>query len=355
MEQVDLNIRAQDFAAELVRDDVELLMLFDTKPIKNELTGIKYDPSENINYDIVDGVIGNGMKLQPDVNFSIPLTINNKFFTIAFWLQSSYIQPSVNSATGLSNYNRIALFDKSDFYFDSSLGYTNTQNGTFVIYEESRENNKNVLRITLVSSDAREVTVETPEYDTGMFHHFWISYLGDANILQVFIDGKIVELLSEDGSQIPKSLFASETAKFHINKSALGYRSLLKNNSGVIDDLIIINNYIVDENIVSKVINNGAYYYVDESVYFRDESHMMFAYDDPTNLGVVAVAADKTNVYLGRTDGVVMKGDQTIWQVKKDYSNPVENNYIRRKLLTAESYADIRMGKLQIYRSIVRI
>ena len=87
MEQVNLNIRAQDFGAELVKSDVALLMLFDSKPISNELNGIKYDSTRNINYDIIDGVFNGALKLQPDLTFDIPLSLDSKAITISFWLR----------------------------------------------------------------------------------------------------------------------------------------------------------------------------------------------------------------------------------------------------------------------------
>jgi hypothetical protein len=96
-------------------------------------------------------------------------------FHWAFGLDQATLRPNVSNLTGLPVYYRMSLFDKVNFSYSSSTGYTSVDSGSFVFYEECRDDGFNVLKIVLIGSDFRETNVETEKYETGKFHHFWIA------------------------------------------------------------------------------------------------------------------------------------------------------------------------------------
>lgn len=356
MEKISLNLLESDFSKFLVSKDVKLFFKFDSLPIKDEisnqfvqLSGDQFPFVEKSNY-------GNGLRLTPKSSLSFPLLLsNNKEFSLGFWLRSSWISPTISPLTNSLVYYRMSLFDKSNFSFSNSSGFVSSSDGTFVIYEESRENNKNVMKITLIAEDKKEITVETELYDSGKLQHFWMSYYGPSKRFEVYINGKLANLFSEDGTSIPESLNNNSIVFFNVNNNAIGYSSLLRNNSGMIDEVVFINKYIIDEKSISNVINLGVESLIDNSLVYQSITNNCFCFDDPTFLGITSVVSNGKNFYVGKNNGSLFKGDRALWQSRKDFANKDEIFFIKKSKLDVDSIISVENGSLKIYKSSVRI
>jgi hypothetical protein len=356
METVSLNIAATDYGKYVLDENAKFFISFDSIPLIDEISGQSLQISGESLSTLVSGPHGQALKVQPRSKFNLSLLLNTTTeFSLGFWLNPSYIPPNVSNVTGLPVYYRMALFDKSNFSYSSSTGYTSADSGSFVVYEECREDGFNVLKILLIGSDLRETNLETERYETGKFHHFWITYYGPSRKLQVFIDGKSVALFSEDGYQIPTSIYDNPVIPFSINNSAVGYSSVLRNNNGTLDEVVFFNKFIIDIDKIATLINFGARYIIDESFSYRSYTHNCFAFDDPTSLGVTSVLSNGKNFYAGRNDGVIFKGDRVMWQSRRDFANADEVKFIKKNILDAEAIINVEDGALKIYKGSVRI
>lgn len=355
METVNLSIVYNDYNKSIINEHVKFFIKFDSVPIIDEITG-KYLQLIGEKFPFIESYEnGKGIRLRPKSSISLPLLLsNNTEFSLGFWIKSSWISPTVSSVTGLPVYYRMSLFDKSEFQYSSSTGFITSNNGSFVIYEESREDGFNVMKILLTGEDRRQIVVETEKYETGKLHHFWISYYGPGRRLDVYINGTRAVLYSEDGLPIPNSINIS-SSYFNINKSAVGYSSLLRDNFGFIDELVFIEKYIVDEKSISNIINLGVEYIIDKSLLYKDIISNCFSFDDPTVLGVTCVLSNGKNFYAGRNDGVVFKGDRLMWQSRKDFINKDEIKYMKKNVFSADSVIGFQEGALKLYKASVRI
>lgn len=356
MDTVTLNIAASDYNKYILDRSAKFFISCDQIPLIDEISGQVLQNLGDIALSLTPGPHGNAIKLQPRNKLSLPLLLNSVTeFSLGFWLKPSFIEPNISTVTGLPIYYQMSLFDKAQFSYSSTNGYTSIADGSFVFYEECREDGFNVLKIVLVGADLRETNLETDRYQAGIYHHFWITYYGPSRKLQVFIDGKLVGLFSNDGYQIPNSLRDNSVIPFSINNSAVGFSSLLRNNSGAIDEVVFFNNFMIDIEKIATIINSGAKYVIDQSLLYRSNAHNCFAFDDPTALGITAVLSNGKNFYVGRNDGTIFKGDRTLWQVRRDFSDTHEFKYVKRSIMSTESEIKVENGALKLFKGSVRI
>lgn len=355
METIDLNIKKSDYSNTLIQN-AKFFIKFESTPFLEELNS-QILQSSGEQYSFVEkSVYGNGLRMRPKSSLSFPLSLSKTDeFSFGFWIMPFWISPTVNPVTNSTVYYRMSLFDKSNFTYTNSTGFITPNDGTFAIYEECRENNFNVMKIYLKSLDGKDIIVETDLYETGKFHYFWIAYHGPSRKLEVYIDGKITRLFSEEGLAIPENLNNNPSVYFHINNSAIGYSSLIRNNAGLIDELVFINQFIIDGKVISKAINLGAEHIIDQMLFYQGIVNNCFSFDDPTALGVTSVLSNGKNFYAGRNDGVLFRGDRTMWQVRRDFANKDEIDFVKKNIFDANSIASIYNGSLKLFKASVRI
>lgn len=301
------------------------------------------------------GAFGDGCRFRPQSRFSFPLELkSDSALTIGFWLQPKNILPTVSASDASVVYYRSSLFGKASYSYSSTSGMVSIEEGSFVLYEECRDNNKNVLRIHLVGDDGSEVIVITPEYDCDIFHHFWITYNGLSREVVVFIDGIRKTIAIEDG-EVPSTINKSFDISMNFNLSAIGYNALLRTNTGLLDELVIMDQAITDISVISRHINYGTEFAIDETLKWREETYQSFGFDDPTALHINCVYGNGTNIYVGRSDGKIFKGDRIMWESRHNFADEEEDAILTKKLLASDSSITFEEGALKIYKGNIRI
>jgi len=356
MQQVSINIDLSSYVKNVINTKVKLFMKFEGLPIIDEISGQAVQILNDQPPFIEEAIFGNGLRMRPRSTISVPLLFDNPAeFSIGFWLHPAWISPTISPLTNLPVYYRMSLMDKSSYLYTSATGFIGATDTTFSIYEESIENKFNILKVLLQATDGTQITVKTEAYTTEKPHHFWISYYGPTRKLDIFIDGSPVQVFSEDGLSIPQSLNNSPSVPFRINSSAVGYGSLVRNNFGLLDEVVLINQAISDSSVIARVINLGVEYAIDQSLSYKEIVSNAFAFDDPTALGVTSVMSNGKNFYAGRNDGAVFRGDRTMWQVRRDFASEDEIKFIKKNTFSADSSITVENGSLKLYKASVRI
>jgi len=354
--QVPINIDLSSYIKNVINNKVKIFLKFETIPIFEEISGQIIQTNNDQPPFLEKSVYGNGLRLRPRSGFSMPLLLDNPSeFTLGFWLKPNWISPTISPATNLPVYYRMSLMDKSAYSYTSATGYVSSTNTTFCVYEESIENEFNVMKIVFESPEHIQTTIRTEPYKTGEIHHFWISYYGPTRQVNVFIDGVLSPIFSEEGLSTPKTLNNTPSVPFNINLSAVGYSSLIRNNSGLLDELVFFNQAISDTSFIARAINFGVENVIDQSLLYNEIVDLCFAFDDPTALGVSSVISNGKNFYAGRNDGVLFRGDRTMWQVRRDFVNPEEINSLKKSVFADDSVIDIQNGSLKLSKASVRI
>lgn len=305
---------------------------------------------------IESGAFGNALHLRPKSSYIYEGNLKSFYeLSVGFWLLPFYVNPTINQSTGIAQYYRQPLVDKSMYYFDTPSSYILTEKDSFSMFEESIDNERNVMKISIRGTNGSLAILSSESYSTGEFHYFWLSYNGPSNICKFYIDGKEVSLTLEEGISIPHKINSIPTTPFHINLSAIGQSSLIRGNSGIIDELIIMSKSNFDERSIGRHINLGTEFVINNALMTRDEVNIGFGFDDPTALTVNSVYSNGKNLYLGRSDGKIFKGDRLIWQARKDFSLKEELNYVRKNILGDNALIEIDNGSLKIQKASIRI
>jgi hypothetical protein len=362
VENTSRSISASQIQESIVRRTTNspLFVKFENLPIRDEINKRIAFVSGLQNPVFTDGVSGNAMQMRPRSEVEIPVSIRNKTeFTLSFWLRPAWLQPTLNLEGSqdfsfyrmpLINFSNISLNASSDFYEAS---------GGFSIFEESIEGNRNQLYVMLDSGQTGEQIVlrATTPYDAGNFHHIYISYKGASGLVNIFIDGKRSDFKTVTGSSIPAFLGFETipTVSLEINSKAPGFSGLVRQNFGTIDELYFVDQYDGSSESVARHINFGTEYVALGGLSKQDQSVAMFAFDDPTSLSLTSVLGNGTNIYAGRSDGRVYRGDRLLWRSRRDFSNQEELNFISKKLLTEEAEVSIEDGALKIDKGSVRL
>lgn len=332
---------------------------FESVPLVDNISGRRatVDASEGTALPFLEeGAFGKALRLRPlsSIQYGVNLPASLPAFSLGFWLSSVNVSPAVNATTGVLNYYRMGVVDKASFETDSNnVVQANTDDSTFAVYEECRENNKNRMYIHLVTDTGSNIDAVTEEYTAGVFHYFWITFSSDAQTVMIYIDGKPAQLDITTNGWHP--LMVNQSIPFHINKSGLGHEALLRGNFGLIDELIFQTEFVVSEDIIGRHINYGSEYAVNNALLLREETHQAFAYDDPTTVDVNSICSNGTNIYAGRSDGRLLKGDRTMWKVRRDFANRDEIRYVKKNIISSDSVVDISNGALRLSKASVRI
>lgn len=346
------------WARERYGSSTKFFFKFESSPIQDNVTGRKalvISPDSANRPFLEPGAFGQALRMRPQsvVQYNVSMPDSLKEFSLGFWLQPVHVSPSVNSVTGELNYYRLALIDKASFIESGEEMAAEETDQSFVIYEECRDNGKNTLTIQLRGTDNNKYEFVSEEYSTGEFHYFWITFNGTASIFSIYIDGKKARLDTTDS--VPEEILVNMSVPFHINKSAFGYRGLLRGNFGLLDELIFQTEYAEDGNILSRHINYGSENVVNDELLYREETFQVFAYDDPTTVDIKTVCSNGTNIYAGRSDGKLFKGDRTMWEVSRNFSNRDEIGFVKKNILSDNYIIDVSGGALKISKASIRI
>jgi hypothetical protein len=336
-----------------------LFAKFEELPLVDEISGKKFtvNAASQDSIFLEDGAFGRSLRLKPLTSLQYGLDDPSiTTFSMGFWLNPVNITPTVNSQTGLPSYYRMSLIDKANYQLNGSSGIIEIVEGqtAFSISEECREDGKNRMRI-LLNLPAGSVVYETSEYAAQEWHYFWIAYSGPAQTIQVFIDGISDSGLTKVSGSASLGSLVSTSTPLRINNSAHGFNSLVRGNYGLIDELIYETGFTTSPDIIGRHINLGSEFVVNETLLNLEEIYQAFAYDDPTTIDISSVYSNGKNIYAGRSDGRVFRGDRTMWRARRDFANKDEIRFIKSKVLASDSIVDFEDGALKLVKATARI
>lgn len=301
--------------------------------------------------ELVDGIFGNALSLPGTNIYRDAVTVSQKM-SFSFWLKSTNPgvaqNPSTNEATAL---HMAVMFQGVMSY---SSGVFSDSTPSFIFYEKTQSDGTNKLFIVFsglnIALSPVTYTLESSAYDVGKFHHFFVNYNGEANTVTLYIN------LEEDinavtTGSVPATLNTS--SYLTINKDAPGSGYQVIENQGILDDLAIFNkNFALAD--IRRMCNMGVLYVADTSYSDIEEVYHGILFDDPNTVQSNSVFANRGNIYVGRSDGVVLRGTRSIWESRREFSNirEIENLTIIKK---TDDTVSIEDGLLKVKNEIIRI
>ena len=261
------------------------------------------------------------------------LDITNSM-TMGFWLYSSDSGIAVNETTGETSSIEKSLFDF--VAVDSALS------SVFKITEHTSESGDNYIKIDI----GGDYQASSEEYTTSQWHYFWIVYTSSA--LYIVIDGTEQTLQNETGS-IPSSIFGINLY-LYVNHNLNGYSWNVAKNTGIIDDIFVLNISDRNEQNIQRAINDGIKYIVDDNYTATNIDKQSVYFNDPETITISSLIDDMNYVFVGRNDGKIMRGSPLLWEVRRVFSNEEEVED-----LGLDPIESLSNGFLKINNEIIRL
>jgi len=257
--------------------------------------------------------------------------------TMGFWLYSINSGIAVNEDSGTTSSVEKPLFD--------FLENGSSLNSVIKITEHTLENGNNYLKINFREGDYE---ASSEEYETSQWHYIWIVYRGLT--LYLYIDG-IEHTLQDESGSVPSSISTSNIY-LYINHSVEGYAWNISKNTGIIDDIFILNIGDRNEQNIQRVINDGIKYFIDDDYTTTDIDKQNIYFNDPETITMNSLIDDMNYIFVGRNDGKIMRGSPLLWEVRRVFSDEKE---IEDLGLNSDTDMDISKGFLKINNKTVRL
>ena len=257
--------------------------------------------------------------------------------TLGFWLYPNNYGFASHPTTGVAESITMPLLSLLRSSDDYSL---------LVVEEHTDSDNENFLSLSF--NDGAYVA-NSENYEAGMWHMVWLTY--DGSLIKLYLDG-VLHTLSDTGS-LPPSISASLVDLYVNYRSSYTYK--IAKNNGYINDIFVLdvaNDTIAD---IQKVANNGIESLVNTDVNTKSIDSYNIYYNDPETITITSFIDDMSYVYIGRNDGIIMRGSPLLWEVRKSYADDNEEDLLELTTSQKENNGISSNGFLEIKSAMVRL
>jgi hypothetical protein len=94
---------------------------------------------------------------------------------------------------------------------------------------------------------------------------------------------------------------------------------------------------------------------VDSTYSVVDEVNQAAVFDDASTVQISALYSNRGNVYIGRSDGKLLKGVRTLWQRRSDFGNSNELNNMTVITRSTTDNVVLSGGVLNVTNAIIRV
>jgi hypothetical protein len=317
----------------------------------DRVSGVNMTPTDGKTPEYVTSKFDRAWQLRDDVSASIDAMNGlSTAFTIGFWLRPSYPGMVTNPTTGLTESLKMPVMSKAVFSYNSTTGETTATFNKFIVWEETQDTGRNRLRVTV--NGLTSATATSNSYTPDTYHYFWIVYSGSGQFIRIYVD--MTNSSSTTTGTVPSSL-ATSTANFMINGGLVGSRYNTVKNTGILEDVVVFNSENTSVSDMYRALNLGAIYVADSTYALYDEVDQGVVFEDSSTVQINAIYGNRGNVYVGRSDGKLLKGTRTLWESRRDFSNGGEVDSLSIITRSTTDNLLIQDGALNVTNAIVRV
>lgn len=263
-------------------------------------------------------------------------------FTLAFWMKTTSVLGFVRHfITHKKTPKTDAVISKSEKAVVSEEEILET--ATFVIIEEASTEITNKLVLLLSADGTSNVRIESNEYTPGL-HHYVVTYDSLNQLARIDLDG-----IKGTSQAAPGILFGS-TNTLKINSTNPNY--LTHQASGrtkLLRDIYFKVIPIDDESESLRNVKYGVEYVTNSILIDTDFVGFGTSYTQPNTIATTSIIANGSNVFIGRSNGDLLKGEQGIWDNEFVFNLDKKNNMLNNYGPSNPSYSDNGMTLSQTF------
>jgi len=249
-----------------------------------------------------------GLNLLDNVNYEAEFTpYSTGEFTIGFWMNTTvalgYVRHAVTRVKTAKTAPVFAKAEKSTV--DNQEVF---EMGTFIIVEEAYSETQNQL-LLMLTEDGVTVSnsIRSTAYTPGL-HHYLVTYDDTNGRARIDVDG------SFGTWQTATTSLNSSTSSLKINSINPTYTAhQATGRSTILRDLYFKNEVSSDETEAIRNVNFGLDYVTDADLVDTEFADFAFSFTQPNTIATTSIIVNGSNIYLGRSNGEILKGEQPIW------------------------------------------
>ncbi len=270
--------------------------------------------------------------------------------TILFaWYSPAAVGYTRNLITRNLISKRIPIIAKADTTISEDI--ETPTSGEWIISEVAYSSSQNQIQVALLS-DGTNVThlYESYPYNPGI-HSVLVSYLDDISCgtLRIEIDGigkNFVAPFGNDGLQATSSAL-------RLNDIGFGNTAYKSRHTGsFIADLVVIDDakYVSDYGV--RYSRYGWEYVADSDLTLNMFDHLGVSYQSRSTISTKSIMPDGADIFIGKSNGEIVKGIQPVWDVEHKFDNPDLLPYL---VAADKNKVSTQNGLLKIENTSVRI
>jgi hypothetical protein len=227
-------------------------------------------------------------------------------FTIAFWMKTEtalgFVRHAITRQKTPKTDAVIAKAEKSIVDNEEIL-----DSASFVVIEKAVSETKNQLVLMISPDGTSYSSISSDSYSPGL-HHYVLTYDSVNRRAKIDIDGVIGEW-----DYAPVTNFAT-TSSLKINSINPDYVvHQATNRVKILRDLYFKSIPVDDETESLRNIKYGIEYVTDTSLVDTDFVGLATSYSQPNTIATNSIITNGSNIFLGMSNGDLLKGVQSIW------------------------------------------
>lgn len=252
--------------------------------------------------------------------------------SVGFWLYSNSI--AERNVDGVNTPIKMPVFDITNAYVSGNT--FSIPGGILLVYEKCVFDEYNQMIINLIDSSGIVHSFESEVYPTAVFNHFIISINMEINEIKMFING-VETILNSVSGTFPTYIGTNGSFDININKNIIGSINEFEKNSGIIDDLFVIDEYIIENYIIKKIITKGFKDSLNDITAsfneFRFEASLSFLQEVASQPTISAIEPFNSDVIGGTQDGFLIRGQNSFWNKVYNFASISSNEDISIKII----------------------
>ena len=275
-----------------------------------------------------------GLQLGGEISYEADLvSYVSGSFTIGLWINTTAALGYTRHVVTRESTPRTApILAKSDRLVTDEEEFL--ESATFVIVEKASSKTQNQLELLLSSNGTTSTSVLSASYLPGL-HHFLLTYDENEERARIDVDGSFGEWQTA-----PASLNSSiATLKINaINPNYISHQFSYTNT--VLRDLYFRDAVSIDETESIRNVKYGVDYVTDSLLSLRKFAPFAVSFTQPNTIATNSILVNGSTVYLGQSDGSLLKGEQPIWDNNFNFDSTKKNSLLTFSEAGTASYTD---------------
>lgn len=272
-----------------------------------------------------------GLLLNPEIGYAANTDLTSGSFTLAFWYKStSALGYTRHAVTRMLEPYTAAVIAKSD---NSSDHYQEEPvNCSFVVVEKAASSTKNCIELQISTDGTAVNKIVSNSYNVGS-HLILITYDSTQQKARIDIDGYPGEFQNV-------GIMHSSISDLKINAINPNYIEHQKSVTGRVISELFLSDEVATNFLSQRLYTYGLDYIVDDNLSEVEFDSFAALLSQPSTINTNKIVSQGSTIYLARSNGELLKGEQKIWDNQISFESPERNISLKKSNTGTVTFAN---------------